>query len=126
MNKRAWILSGFIAFASLQIMSIIVGFIMGADSGLTLNQNIRLSIVVIIIVGLFGILLSLIFSKIEKYIPLGNFTIKAVIYFCLLNFLFTVIKGVSAILTLDFIIGSALSIIAALIFSQSLKVLQPK
>lgn len=107
-------------------MSILAGIIMGSDSGLTLNQNIRLSIVVTIIVGLFGILLSLLFSKIEKNIPLENFTIKAIVYFCLLNFLFTVTKGINAILTFNFIIGCVLSMIAAIIFSQSLKMLQPK
>ncbi|MEH0023073.1 MAG: hypothetical protein V6Z89_25755 [Desulfobacter sp.] len=126
MNKRAWMLSGFIAFASLQTMNILAGIIMGSSSGLTLNQNIRLSIVVTILVGFFGVLLALIFSKIEKYIPFKNFTIKVIFYFCLLNFLFTVIKSINAVLTLNFIISSLLSIIAAVIFSQSFKMLQTK
>jgi hypothetical protein len=120
LNKKAIALSGFISFSALELMSILSATAMGRMSNLSIDKQLRLAISFTIIVGLFGIILSFLFAKIEKYLPFKSLIIKAIMYFLALNFLFSIIKGPHAVLNIDFILSSVGSLLAALVFVKAL------
>ncbi len=123
MNKKAWVVSGFIAFALYYLMGVLSAILMGRMTNIPMNQIIRISILLTIIIGLLGIIFSLIFYKIHKSIPCESFFLKSIIYFFVLNSIFTVIKGLEKILSVDFLLSTAFSFVAALIFVQLFKLL---